>query len=82
MEKIAGKGAHTLDRTNIPGCAYSMPQVASVGLTEQAAKGKGLKIKVGRFPYQGNGKAIALMNLKDLSKPFLMRKPVSCWVPT
>ena len=60
VEKIAGKGAHTLDRSNIPGCTYSMPQIASVGLTEQAAKDKGLKIKVGRFPYQGNGKAIAL----------------------
>ena len=60
VEKIAGKGAHTLDRSNIPGCTYSMPQIARVGLTEQAAKDKGLKIKVGRFPYQGNGKAIAL----------------------
>lgn len=60
VEKIAGKGTHTLDLTNIPGCTYSMPQVASVGLTEQAAKDKGLQVKVGRFPYQGNGKAIAL----------------------
>jgi len=60
VEKIAGFASHTLSRNNIPGCTYSMPQVASLGLTEQVAKDLGLKIKVGRFPYQGNGKAIAL----------------------
>ena len=60
VEKIAGKGSHTLNKSNIPGCTYSMPQIASVGLTEEAAKAKGHTLKVGRFPYQGNGKAIAL----------------------
>ncbi len=61
VEKIAGKnGVHPMKVTNIPGCTYSHPQVASVGLTEAAAKSNGREIKVGRFPYQGNGKAIAL----------------------
>ncbi len=61
VEKIAGKNdVHPMKVTNIPGCTYSHPQVASVGLTEAAAKSNGREIKVGRFPYQGNGKAIAL----------------------
>jgi dihydrolipoamide dehydrogenase len=61
VEKIAGKNdVHPVKVTNIPGCTYSHPQVASVGLTEAAAKSNGREIKVGRFPYQGNGKAIAL----------------------
>ncbi len=61
VEKIAGeKDVHPMVKTNIPGCTYCMPQVASVGLTEEAAKAAGHKIKVGRFPFQGNGKAIAL----------------------
>jgi len=51
---------HPLDVTNIPGCTYCMPQVASVGLTEAAAKAKGHQVRVGKFPYLGNGKAIAL----------------------
>ncbi len=61
VEKIAGqKGVHPLDKSLIPGCTYCEPQVASVGLTEKAAKEKGFKVKVGRFPFMGNGKAIAL----------------------
>ncbi|HTP83953.1 MAG TPA: dihydrolipoyl dehydrogenase, partial [Alphaproteobacteria bacterium] len=61
VEKIAGlPDVHPLDVTRIPGCTYCMPQVASVGLTEKAAKDKGYEIKVGRFPFIGNGKAIAL----------------------
>jgi dihydrolipoamide dehydrogenase len=61
VEKIAGvKGVHPLDTKNIPGCTYCMPQVASVGLTEKAAKAAGHEVRVGRFPYMGNGKAIAL----------------------
>jgi dihydrolipoamide dehydrogenase len=60
VEKIAGLEAHPLDVTNVPGCTYCAPQVASVGLTEAAAKAAGRKVKVGRFPYIGNGKAIAL----------------------
>ena len=61
VEKIAGvQGLHPIDVTNIPGCTYCWPQVASIGLTEKAAKEAGHELKVGRFPYQGNGKAIAL----------------------
>lgn len=61
IEKIANqKDVHPIVKTNIPGCTYCMPQVASVGLTEEAAKAAGHKFKVGRFPFQGNGKAIAL----------------------
>ena len=61
VEKIAGvDGVHPLDTSNIPGCTYCWPQVASIGLTEKAAIEAGHDIKVGRFPYQGNGKAIAL----------------------
>ena len=60
VEKIAGQHPHPMDVTNIPGCTYCTPQVASVGLTEAKAKAAGHDIKVGRFPYVGNGKAIAL----------------------
>ncbi len=61
VEKIAGvKGVHPMKTANIPGCTYCQPQVASIGLTEAAAKAKGLQIKVGKFPFVGNGKAIAL----------------------
>ena len=61
VEKIAGvQGVHPLDTSNIPGCTYCRPQVASVGLTEAAAKAAGHEVKVGKFPYLGNGKAIAL----------------------
>ncbi len=61
VEKIAGfPGAHPLDMTNIPGCTYCRPQVASVGLTEKAARDKGFEVKIGHFPFIGNGKAIAL----------------------
>jgi dihydrolipoamide dehydrogenase len=61
VEQIAGvKGLHPLDTSKIPGCTYCRPQVASVGLSEKAAKDKGYQVKVGRFPFIGNGKAIAL----------------------
>jgi dihydrolipoamide dehydrogenase len=61
VEKIAGvKGVHPMKTENIPGCTYCQPQVASIGLTEAAAKARGLQIKVGKFPFIGNGKAIAL----------------------
>ena len=60
-EAIAGyNGVHPMDKGNIPGCTYSRPQVASVGLTETKAKEAGHKVKVGNFPFIGNGKAIAL----------------------
>jgi len=61
VEKIAGqKDVHPMKKQNIPGCTYSRPQIASVGLTERACKEKGLKIKIGRFTPIGNGKAIAM----------------------
>lgn len=60
-EKIAGvKDLHPMNMDQIPGCTYCHPQVASVGLTEQQAKDKGYKLRVGSFPFQANGKAIAL----------------------
>src|SRR5439155_12700817 len=61
VEHIAGvNDVHPLDVTNIPGCTYCRPQVASVGLTEKAARDAGREVKIGHFPYIGNGKAIAL----------------------
>ncbi|MCB1472345.1 MAG: dihydrolipoyl dehydrogenase, partial [Rhodobiaceae bacterium] len=60
VEKIAGRDAHPMDKLKIPGCTYCHPQVASVGLTEAKAKEAGYTVKVGRFPFMGNGKAIAL----------------------
>ncbi|HEY0112820.1 MAG TPA: dihydrolipoyl dehydrogenase [Allosphingosinicella sp.] len=60
VEAIAGKNPHPFETWNIPGCTYSRPQVASVGLTEAKAKEEGRKVKVGKFPFIGNGKAIAL----------------------
>ncbi len=61
VEKIAGvEGVHPLNKSLIPGCTYSRPQIASVGMTERAAKEAGYDVKVGKFPFLGNGKAIAL----------------------
>jgi len=69
VEKIAGvKGVHPIDKSNIPGCTYCHPQVASVGFTEEAAKKAGHEVKVGRFPFAGNGKAIALGDDQGLVK--------------
>src|SRR5579872_3092082 len=60
-ERIAGvKGVHPLDVSKVPSCTYCWPQVASIGLTETRAREAGRKIKVGKFPFIGNGKAIAL----------------------
>ncbi len=59
-EAIAGKHPHAMDPLNIPGCTYCHPQIASVGLTEAKAKEVGYEVKVGNFPFIGNGKAIAL----------------------
>lgn len=75
VEKIAGvKDIHPMKKTNIPGCTYCNPQVASVGLTEKAAREKGLKIKVGKFPFIGNGKAIALGEPEGLVKTIFDEK--------
>jgi dihydrolipoamide dehydrogenase len=60
VEAIAGKHPHAMDPLNIPGCTYCHPQIASVGLTEAKAKEAGYEVKVGNFPFIGNGKAIAL----------------------
>ncbi len=75
VEKIAGvKGLHPMDTTKIPGCTYSNPQVASVGLTEAKAKEAGHKIKVGHFPFVGNGKAIALGEPEGMVKTIFDEK--------
>jgi dihydrolipoamide dehydrogenase len=69
VERIKGLNTvHPLDVTKIPGCTYCTPQVASVGLTEKAAKERGYEVKVGRFPYVGNGKAIALGETEGMVK--------------
>jgi dihydrolipoamide dehydrogenase len=69
VERIAGvEGVHPLDVRNIPGCTYCRPQVASIGLTEQAAKDEGYEVRVGRFPFIANGKAIALGEPEGLVK--------------
>lgn len=67
-EKIAGLKPHALNHGQVPGCTYCTPQVASVGLTEAKAKAAGKKVKVGRFPFVGNGKAIALGEPEGLVK--------------
>lgn len=68
VEKIAGQHVHPLDRSRIPGCTYCHPQIASVGLTEKKARDAGYQVKVGRFPFMGNGKAIALGEPEGLVK--------------
>jgi len=60
VEKIAGLKPHPMDAGNIPGCTYCRPQIASVGLTEAKAKEAGYTVKIGKFPFIGNGKAIAM----------------------
>lgn len=69
IDKIAGvKDVHALDTSNIPGCTYCLPQIASVGMTEAAAKEAGYKTRIGRFPFMANGKAIALGETEGLVK--------------
>ena len=68
IEKIKGLDAHPMKKEQIPGCTYCHPQVASVGLTEAKAKAAGFELKVGRFPFVGNGKAIALGEDQGLVK--------------
>jgi dihydrolipoamide dehydrogenase len=67
-EAIAGKHPHAMDVRNIPGCTYCHPQIASVGLTEAKAKEAGYEVKVGMFPFIGNGKAIALGEAEGFTK--------------
>ena len=73
-ELIAGKNPHPIKPNSIAGCTYCQPQVASVGLTEQKAKDAGFEIKVGRFPFIGNGKAIALGEAEGFVKPIFDAK--------
>jgi len=69
VEKIAGvNNVHPLETENIPACTYCNPQIASVGMTEAEAKQAGHELKVGRFPFQGNGKALALGEDQGLVK--------------
>jgi len=74
VEAIAGLHPHAMDTLNIPGCTYCRPQVASVGLTEAAAKAKGHEVKVGRFPFIGNGKAIAMGEPEGFVKTVFVAK--------
>jgi dihydrolipoamide dehydrogenase len=74
VEKIAGKNPHALDKLKIPGCTYAHPQVASVGITEKKAKELGIEVKIGRFPFIGNGKAIALGEAEGLVKTIFNAK--------
>jgi len=74
VEAIKGLHPHAMDKLLIPGCTYCSPQIASVGLTEQAAKDKKLDIRVGRFPFVGNGKAIALGEDQGLVKVIFDKK--------
>jgi dihydrolipoamide dehydrogenase len=74
IEAIKGLHPHPMDKNLIPGCTYCQPQVASVGLTEARAKEGGREIRVGRFPFVGNGKAIALGEDQGLIKVIFDKK--------
>jgi dihydrolipoamide dehydrogenase len=68
VETIKGLPTHAMDKSKVPGCTYCHPQIASVGLTENKAKEQGRKVRIGRFAFQGNGKAIALGEPEGLVK--------------
>jgi dihydrolipoamide dehydrogenase len=74
VEAIAGQHPHAMDKAKIPGCTYCNPQIASVGLTEAKAKAAGYDIRVGKFPFVGNGKAIALGEPEGLVKTIFDKK--------
>jgi dihydrolipoamide dehydrogenase len=74
VEAIKGLKPHATDKNRIPGCTYCAPQIASVGLTEKKAKEQGREIRVGRFPFIGNGKAIALGEPEGLVKTIFDKK--------
>jgi dihydrolipoyl dehydrogenase len=74
IEAINGLSPHPMNKLMIPGCTYCSPQIASVGLTEQAAKEKKMDVRVGRFPFVGNGKAIALGEDQGLVKVIFDKK--------
>ncbi len=68
VETIKGLPTHPMDKARIPGCTYCHPQIASVGLTEAKAKEAGYELKIGRFPFRANGKAIALGEPEGMTK--------------
>jgi dihydrolipoamide dehydrogenase len=68
------KNVHPMKKEQIPGCTYCHPQVASVGLTQRAAKEKGIDVKIGKFPFLANGKAIALGEDQGLIKTIFDKK--------
>jgi dihydrolipoamide dehydrogenase len=74
VEAIKGLAPHPLDKNKIPGCTYCDPQIASVGLTERRAKEGGREVRVGRFPFLGNGKAIAMGEDQGLVKTIFDKK--------
>jgi dihydrolipoamide dehydrogenase len=74
VEAIKGLAPHPLDKNKIPGCTYCDPQIASVGLTEKRAKEGGREVRVGRFPFLGNGKAIAMGEDQGLVKTIFDKK--------
>jgi dihydrolipoamide dehydrogenase len=74
IEAIKGLNPHPMNRGQIPGCTYCTPQIASVGLTEAAAKAKNIEVRIGRFPFAGNGKAIALGEDQGLVKVIFDKK--------
>ena len=74
VETIKGLPAHAMDKGKIPGCTYCQPQIASVGITEAKAKEQGIEVRVGRFPFAGNGKAIALGEPDGMVKTIFDRK--------
>jgi dihydrolipoamide dehydrogenase len=74
VEAIKGMKVHPMDKKLIPGCTYCSPQIASVGLTEQAAKEKKIEVRVGRFPFAANGKAIALGEDQGMVKVIFDKK--------
>lgn len=74
VEKVAGLNVHPMDKSLVPGCTYCHPQVASVGLTEAKAKDAGHDVRVGRFPFVANGKAVALGDDQGLVKTVFDKK--------
>jgi dihydrolipoamide dehydrogenase len=74
VEAIAGLKPHAMDKLKVPGCTYCTPQIASVGLTEKKAKDAGFDVRVGRFPFIANGKAIALGEPEGLAKTVFDKK--------
>ena len=74
VETIKGLKTHPMEKNRIPGCTYCHPQIASVGLTEKKAKEQKREIRVGRFPFMGNGKAIALGETEGMVKTIFDKK--------